>query len=190
MRPCTCGRASGSFQGGRIAPYQLTGFPGNPQSRAAMPATWLYWQAIPMLGIALLTVAWLNVAFCATGEFRSSEFAGGIFRQLVLRSRQADPHHRIDPCQRGVCPAPASGSHRVDRGCEARNCCRQVLQLPIASSSGLHSMPSHVGSAYRTSAPTLQFRFHLIFSGFARDRTSTSVEAGKSPVKNSRCKFR
>ena len=65
--------------GGNIDLIKSTGFPGNPLTsdprRYARNVAIL--EADPTLGIASPTVAWLNAAFAAMGEFRSSEFAGG-----------------------------------------------------------------------------------------------------------------
>jgi lysophospholipase len=63
--------------GGNIDLIKSTGFPGNPLTsdprRYARNVAIL--EADPTLGIASPTVAWLNAAFAAMGEFRSSEFA-------------------------------------------------------------------------------------------------------------------
>ncbi len=80
-----CGMGERFIPGGNIDLIKSTGFPGNPLTsdprRYARNASIL--EADPTLGIASPTVAWLDAAFAAMGEFRSSEFAGRI-RQPVL----------------------------------------------------------------------------------------------------------
>jgi lysophospholipase len=77
--------------GGNGDLIKSTGFPGNPLTsdprRYARNAAIL--EADPTLGIASPTVAWLDAAFAAMAEFRSSEFAGRI-RQPVLMLAAGD----------------------------------------------------------------------------------------------------
>ena len=92
-------------------------FPGNPLTsdsrRYARNAAIL--QADPTLGIASPTVAWLDAAFAAMGEFRSPEFAGGI-RQPVLMLAAGDDTIVSTPANAAFARHLPAGSHRVIAG--------------------------------------------------------------------------
>src|SRR5437899_12862565 len=89
-------------------------FPGNPLTtdsrRYARNAAIL--QADPTLGIASPTVAWLDAAFAAMGEFRSPEFAGGI-RQPVLMLAAGDDTIVSTRADAAFARALRAGSHGV-----------------------------------------------------------------------------
>ena len=103
--------------GGNIDLIKSTGFPGNPLTsdprRYARNVAIL--EADPTLGIASPTVAWLNAAFAAMGEFRSSEFAGGI-RQPVLMLAAGDDTIVSTPAIAAFARHLPAGSHRVIAG--------------------------------------------------------------------------
>jgi lysophospholipase len=92
-------------------------FPGNPLTsdprRYARNVAIL--EADPTLGIASPTVAWLNAAFAAMGEFRSSEFAGGI-RRPVLMLAAGDDTIVSTPANAAFARHLPAGSHRVIAG--------------------------------------------------------------------------
>ena len=71
--------------GGNVDLIKSTSFPGNPLTsdprRYARNAAIL--EADPTLGIASPTVAWLNAAFAAMGEFHSPGFAARIRRPVL-----------------------------------------------------------------------------------------------------------
>jgi lysophospholipase len=103
--------------GGNIDLVKPPDFPGNPLTsdprRYARNAAIL--EADPTLGIASPTVAWLDAAFAAMAEFRSSEFAGRMRRPVLMLSAGDD----------SIVSAPAiaafarylpAGSHRVIAG--------------------------------------------------------------------------
>jgi lysophospholipase len=103
--------------GGNIDLVKSTDFPGNPLTsdprRYARNVAIL--EADPTLGIASPTVAWLNAAFAAMGEFRSSEFAGGI-RQPVLMLAAGDDTIVSTPANAAFARHLPAGSHRVIAG--------------------------------------------------------------------------
>ena len=103
--------------GGNIDLIKSTGFPGNPLTsdprRYARNAAIL--EADPTLGIASPTVAWLDAAFAAMGEFRSREFAGGI-RQPVLMLAAGDDTIVSAPAIAAFARHLPAGSHRVIAG--------------------------------------------------------------------------
>jgi lysophospholipase len=103
--------------GGNIDLIKSTGFPGNPLTsdprRYARNVAIL--EADPTLGIASPTVAWLNAAFAAMGQFRSSEFAGGI-RQPVLMLAAGDDTIVSTPANAAFARHLPAGSHRVIAG--------------------------------------------------------------------------
>ena len=103
--------------GGNIDLIKSTGFPGNPLTsdprRYARNAAIL--EADPTLGIASPTVAWLDAAFAAMGEFRSPEFAGGI-RQPVLMLAAGDDTIVSAPAIAAFARHLPAGSHRVIAG--------------------------------------------------------------------------
>jgi lysophospholipase len=103
--------------GGNIDLIKSTGFPGNSLTsdprRYARNVAIL--EADPTLGIASPTVAWLNAAFAAMGEFRSSEFAGGI-RQPVLMLAAGDDTIVSTPANAAFARHLPAGSHRVIAG--------------------------------------------------------------------------
>jgi len=92
-------------------------FPGNPLTsdprRYARNAAIL--EADPTLGIASPTVAWLDAAFAAMGEFRSPEFAGRI-RQPVLMLAAGDDTIVSAPAIAAFARHLPAGSHRVIAG--------------------------------------------------------------------------
>jgi lysophospholipase len=103
--------------GGNIDLVKSTDFPGNPLTsdprRYARNVAIL--EADPTLGIASPTVAWLNAAFAAMGEFRSSEFAAGI-RQPVLMLAAGDDTIVSTPANAAFARHLPAGSHRVVAG--------------------------------------------------------------------------
>jgi lysophospholipase len=114
-------RAAGTGErfipGGNVDLTKSTGFPGNPLTsdprRYARNAAIL--EADPTLGIASPTVAWLDAAFAAMGEFRSSEFAGRI-RQPVLMLAAGDDSIVSAPAIAAFTRHLPAGSHRVIAG--------------------------------------------------------------------------
>jgi lysophospholipase len=103
--------------GGNIDLIKLTGFPGNrltsdPRRYARNVAIL---EADPTLGIASPTVAWINAAFAAMGEFRSSEFAGAI-REPVLMLAAGDDSIVSTPANAAFARHLPVGSHRVIAG--------------------------------------------------------------------------
>jgi lysophospholipase len=103
--------------GGNIDLIKSTGFPGNPLTsdprRYARNAAIL--EADPTLGIASPTVAWLDAAFAAMAEFRSSEFAERI-RQPVLMLAAGDDTVVSTSAIAGFARLLPAGSHRVIAG--------------------------------------------------------------------------
>jgi lysophospholipase len=103
--------------GGNIDLVKSTDFPGNPLTsdprRYARNAAIL--EADPTLGIASPTVAWLNAAFAAMGEFRSSEFAGRIRRPVLMLAAGDDTIVSTAANAAFARHLPA-GSHRVIAG--------------------------------------------------------------------------
>jgi lysophospholipase len=103
--------------GGNIDLIKSTGFPGNrltsdPRRYARNVAIL---EADPTLGIASPTVAWINAAFAAMGEFRSSEFAGAI-REPVLMLAAGDDSIVSTPANAAFARHLPVGSHRVIAG--------------------------------------------------------------------------
>src|SRR4030095_10691381 len=87
-----------------------------PASRARVSArTAPVLEADPTLGIASPTVAWLDAAFAAMAEFRSSEFAGRI-RQPVLMLAAGDDTIVSTPAIAAFAGHLPAGSHRVIAG--------------------------------------------------------------------------
>ena len=103
--------------GGNVDLIKSTGFPGNPLTsdphRYARNAALL--EADPTLGIASPSVAWLDAAFAAMGEFRSLKFAGGI-RQPVLMIAADDDTIVSAPAIAAFARHLPAGSHRVIAG--------------------------------------------------------------------------
>jgi lysophospholipase len=103
--------------GGNIDLVKSTDFPGNPLTsdprRYARNAAIL--EADPTLGIASPTVAWLDAAFAAMGEFRSSEFAGRIRRPVLMLAAGDDTIVSTAANAAFARHLPA-GSHRVIAG--------------------------------------------------------------------------
>ena len=103
--------------GGNVDLIKSTGFPGNPLTsdphRYARNAALL--EADPTLGIASPSVAWLDAAFAAMGEFRSPEFVGGI-RQPVLMIAAGDDTIVSAPAIAAFARHLPAGSHRVIAG--------------------------------------------------------------------------
>lgn len=103
--------------GGNIDLTKSTDFPGNPLTsdprRYARNAAIL--EADPSLGIASPTVAWLDAAFAAMGEFRSSKFAGGIRRPVLMLAAGADAIVST-PANAAFSRHLPAGSHRVIAG--------------------------------------------------------------------------
>ena len=103
--------------GGNIDLIKSSGFPGNPLTsdprRYARNAAIL--EADPTLGIASPTVAWLDAAFAAMGEFRSPEFAGEI-RQPVLMLAAGGDAVVSTPAIAAFAGHLPAGSHRVIAG--------------------------------------------------------------------------
>ena len=103
--------------GGNIDLIKSTGFPGNrltsdPRRYARNVAIL---EADRTLGIASPTVAWLNAAFVAMDEFRSSEFAVRI-RQPVLMLAAGDDTIVSTPANAAFARHLPAGSHRVIAG--------------------------------------------------------------------------
>jgi lysophospholipase len=113
----TAGTGERFIPGGNIDLIKSTGFPGNPLTsdprRYARNAAIL--EADPTLGIASPTVAWLDAAFAAMGEFRSPEFAGRI-RQPVLMLAAGDDTIVSTPAIAAFARHLPAGSHRVIAG--------------------------------------------------------------------------
>ena len=103
--------------GGNIDLIKPSGFSGNPLTsdprRYARNASIL--EADPTLGIASPTVAWLDAAFAAMGEFRSPEFAARI-RQPVLMLAGGDDTIVSTPANAAFARHLPAGSHRVIAG--------------------------------------------------------------------------
>jgi lysophospholipase len=103
--------------GGNIDLTKSTDFPDNPLTsdprRYARNVAIL--EADPTLGIASPTVAWLDAAFAAMGEFRSNEFAGGI-RRPVLMLAAGDDAIVSTPANAAFSRHLPAGSHRVIAG--------------------------------------------------------------------------
>jgi lysophospholipase len=103
--------------GGNIDLIKSTGFPGNPLTsdpgRYARNVAIL--QADPTLGIASPTVAWLDAAFAAMGEFRAPAFAGGI-RQPVLMLAAGNDTIVSAPAIAAFAQHLPAGSHRPIAG--------------------------------------------------------------------------
>ena len=103
--------------GGNIDLVKSTDFPGNPLTsdprRYARNAAIV--EADPTLGIASPTVAWLDAAFAAMGEFRSSEFAVRI-RRPVLMLAAGDDAIVSTPANAAFARHLPAGSHRVIAG--------------------------------------------------------------------------
>ena len=103
--------------GGNNDLIKSSGFPGNPLTsdprRYARNAAML--EADSMLGIASPTVAWLDAAFAAMGEFRSSEFAGAIGQPVLMLAAGGDTVVSVPAIAAFARRLPA-GSHRVIAG--------------------------------------------------------------------------
>jgi len=103
--------------GGNIDLIKSSGFPGNPLTsdprRYARNAAIL--EADPTLGIASPTVAWLDAAFAAMGEFRSPEFAGAILQPVLMLAAGGDAVVSAAAIAAFARRLPA-GSHRVIAG--------------------------------------------------------------------------
>jgi lysophospholipase len=103
--------------GGNVDLMKPTGFPGNPLTsdprRYARNAAIL--EADPTLGIASPTVAWLDAAFAAMGEFRSPEFARGIHRPVLTLAAGADTIVST-PANAAFARHLPAGSHRLIAG--------------------------------------------------------------------------
>jgi len=103
--------------GGNIDLIKSSGFPGNPLTsdprRYARNAAIL--EADPTLGIASPTVAWLDAAFAAMGEFRSPEFAGAIRQPVLMLAAGGDAVVSAAAIAAFARHLPA-GSHRVIAG--------------------------------------------------------------------------
>jgi lysophospholipase len=103
--------------GGNIDLVKSKDFPGNPLTsdprRYARNAAIL--EVDPTLGIASPTVAWLNAAFAAMGEFRSPEFAGRIRRPVLMLAAGDDTIVSTSANAAFARHLPA-GSHRVIAG--------------------------------------------------------------------------
>jgi lysophospholipase len=103
--------------GGNVDLIRSTGFPGNPltsdRRRYARNAAIL--EADPTLGIASPTVAWLDAAFAAIGEFRSAEFAGRIRKPVLMIAAGADSIVSAPAIAAFARKLPA-GSHREIAG--------------------------------------------------------------------------
>jgi lysophospholipase len=103
--------------GGNADLSKSSGFPGNPLT--SDPRRYARNTAIletdPTLGIASPTVAWLDAAFAAMAEFRSSEFAGRI-RQPVLMLAAGDDTIVSAPAIAAFARHLPAGSHRVIAG--------------------------------------------------------------------------
>jgi lysophospholipase len=103
--------------GGNVDLIKSSGFPGNPLTsdprRYARNVAIL--EADPTLGIASPTVAWLDAAFAAMAELRSSEFAVRI-RQPVLMLAAGDDTVVSTPANAAFARHLPAGSHRVIAG--------------------------------------------------------------------------
>jgi lysophospholipase len=114
---CAAGTGERFIPGGNIDLIKSTGFSGNPLTsdprRYARNASIL--EADPTLGIASPTVAWLNAAFAAMGEFRSPDFASRI-RQPVLMLAAGDDSIVSTPANAAFAAQLPAGSHRVIAG--------------------------------------------------------------------------
>jgi len=103
--------------GGNVDLIKSTGFAGNPltsdPARYARNAAIV--EADPTLGIASPTVAWLDAAFAAMGEFRSPGFAEGI-RQPVLMLAAGDDTIVSAPAIAAFAAHLPAGSHRLIAG--------------------------------------------------------------------------
>src|SRR5258705_9442511 len=103
--------------GGNVDLSKASGFPGNPLT--SDPRRYARNTAIletdPTLGIASPTVAWLDAAFAAMAEFRSSEFAGRI-RRPVLMLAAGDDTIVSTPANAALARHPPAGTHRVISG--------------------------------------------------------------------------
>jgi lysophospholipase len=114
---CAAGMGERFIPGGNVDLIKPTGFPGNPLTsdprRYARNAAIL--EADPTLGIASPTVAWLDAAFAAIGEFRSSEFAGRI-RQPVLMIAAGEDSIVSAPAIAAFARKLPAGSHREIAG--------------------------------------------------------------------------
>jgi lysophospholipase len=111
------GMAERFIPGGNIDLIKSSGFPGNPLTsdprRYARNAAIL--EADPTLGIASPTVAWLDAAFAAMGEFRSPEFAGAIRQPVLMLAAGGDAVVSTPAIEAFAGRLPA-GSHRVIAG--------------------------------------------------------------------------
>lgn len=89
---CAAGLGERFIPGGKVDLIKATGFPGNPLTsdprRYARNAAIL--EADPTLGIASPTVAWLDAAFAAMTEFRSSAFAKRINQPILMLAAGGD----------------------------------------------------------------------------------------------------
>lgn len=105
--------------GGRADLVKPTGFPGNPLTsdprRYARNAAIL--QADPTLGIASPTVAWLDAAYAAMAEFRSSDFAARISQPVLMLAAGGD---RVvsSPATSAFAGKLPAGSHREIAGAQ------------------------------------------------------------------------
>jgi len=89
---CVTGLGEGFIPGGSADLVKPAGFPGNPLTsdprRYARNAAIL--QADPTLGIASPTIAWLDAAYAAMAEFRSSGFAAQISQPVLMLTAGGD----------------------------------------------------------------------------------------------------
>jgi lysophospholipase len=103
--------------GGKVDLIKASGFPGNPLTsdprRYARNAAIL--EADPTLGIASPTVAWLDAAFAAMTEFRSSGFAKRINQPVLMLAAGGDTVVSVPAIAAFARNLPA-GSHREIAG--------------------------------------------------------------------------
>ena len=111
---CAAGMRERFIPGGNIDVIRSTGFPGNPLTsdprRYARNVAIL--QADPTLGIASPTIAWLDAAFAAMGEFRAPGFAGRIARPILMIAA-GDDHIVSAPAIAAFAPHLPAGSYRL-----------------------------------------------------------------------------
>ena len=113
----TVGMGERFIPGGNIDLIKSTGFPGNPLTSDPIryARTVAILQADPTLGIASPTVAWLDAAFAAMGEFRAPDFAAGI-RQPVLMLAAGHDTIVSAPAIAAFAQHLPAGSHRPITG--------------------------------------------------------------------------
>lgn len=110
----TAGLGERFIPGGNVDLIKATGFPGNPLTsdprRYARNAAIL--EADPTLGIAAPTVAWLDAAYAAMCEFRSSGFAARISQPVLMLAAGGD---RVvsSPAIAAFAKKLPAGSHRA-----------------------------------------------------------------------------